>query len=369
MTGIEELLREELRREAARARPELLTPLREPSPVGGRTAARGAARARFWLAPLAAGVAVAVVAAGIAVVARIAGPPDGSGRGQQAATAHGAMPPFYVRLYTNLVVVRESQTGKIISRLQLPPVTGHPSKPEIAAAADGLTYVISVRGEFFRFRLAADGRSARAHALPIPPLATSQFVESIALTPNGRHLAMAIQLPAEGINGRNRGEIIVASTRTGAERTFRPGDPGMSWQVSWAGNNTLAVAWESEARRAAMSARQTGLWLLNTRAPGSRLFSGQRFRSSLDPQSSAILPGARAAIFSTDGITQIDAHTGASRVLISWAHGNVAPCSILSVAPAGNHALIQCGKFGRIDNGAFTSLPGVPTDTTTPVAW
>jgi hypothetical protein len=33
-------------------------------------------------------------------------------------------------------------------------------------------------------------------------------------------------------------------------------------------------------------------------------------------------------------------------------------CQVLSVADDGSHVLVQAFAFGRIDNGAFTPLPG-----------
>lgn len=35
-------------------------------------------------------------------------------------------------------------------------------------------------------------------------------------------------------------------------------------------------------------------------------------------------------------------------------------CSVLSLGPAGVHALVQCFGFGRLDGDRFTPLPGVP---------
>ena len=37
----------------------------------------------------------------------------------------------------------------------------------------------------------------------------------------------------------------------------------------------------------------------------------------------------------------------------------LATCRVLSVAVDGDHVLVQAFAFGRIDNGVFTSLPGM----------
>jgi hypothetical protein len=39
-----------------------------------------------------------------------------------------------------------------------------------------------------------------------------------------------------------------------------------------------------------------------------------------------------------------------------------ANCDVLAVDPTGQHALVRGFGFGRIDNGTFTPLPGIPPD-------
>jgi len=39
---------------------------------------------------------------------------------------------------------------------------------------------------------------------------------------------------------------------------------------------------------------------------------------------------------------------------------NEPACNILSLAPAGIHALIECPQFGRLDGSTFTPLPTGP---------
>ncbi len=43
-------------------------------------------------------------------------------------------------------------------------------------------------------------------------------------------------------------------------------------------------------------------------------------------------------------------------------------CQVLSLGPTGIHALVQCFGFGRVDNGRFTPLPGVPNPNATTVS-
>ncbi len=363
MNNLEEKLRHELRHEANQARPGMITPLREPAP-GRRGAIAGHDPIRLpdLLAPIAAALAVAVVVAGLAIVKR---PDSETSRGPgtaQVSAARGGMPPFYVTLDSTRALVRASGNGRLISSVPLPrvPGRGSPLGERIAAAADGRTYVIVLGGHFFRLRLAPDGRPGQVRALPIPPLPGTGSVESIALTPDGRHIGLAIQLRGLTLNSPDRAEIAEVSVATGALRTWLPGSPGLSGQVSWASNTVLAYSWDSEAPQFTASVEQTALWLLDTHAPGSRLFLGRRVADSDDPKSSVILPGGRAAIFSATGISEISARTGAPRDIAGLPGEQDRECSVLSAAPAGVHVLLWCGKFGRIDNGVFTALPGSP---------
>jgi hypothetical protein len=36
----------------------------------------------------------------------------------------------------------------------------------------------------------------------------------------------------------------------------------------------------------------------------------------------------------------------------------ITSCALPSIDPTGNHLLVSCGKFGRLDHGRFTTLPG-----------
>jgi hypothetical protein len=33
------------------------------------------------------------------------------------------------------------------------------------------------------------------------------------------------------------------------------------------------------------------------------------------------------------------------------------------------HLLVNCNRFGRLDRGRFTALPGYPPQTSSPAAW
>ena len=102
MTDIENRLRDELKAEAQRAQPHMLRELRLPP-------RRRAAWAKPWLVPVAAVIAVAAVITGVRfATSDLHAPP--------AATAQGALPPFYVTTQSNgrtstMLMIRRSADG------------------------------------------------------------------------------------------------------------------------------------------------------------------------------------------------------------------------------------------------------------------
>src|ERR1700733_4838815 len=135
MTDIENRLRDELRAEAQRAQPHMLRELRLPP-------RRRVARARSWLAPVAAVAAVAAAITGV----RFA---TGDLHAPPAATAQGVLPPFYVTLQSDdltstvlatTLMVRRSADGAMVMRVAAPPGEQFEG---VSAASDGRTFVLS----------------------------------------------------------------------------------------------------------------------------------------------------------------------------------------------------------------------------------
>ena len=66
------------------------------------------------------------------------------------------------------------------------------------------------------------------------------------------------------------------------------------------------------------------------------------------------------------GIVEVSAQTGRPlRTLLAQraAHSSdagwyITSCALPSIDATGNHLLVSCGKFGRLDHGRFTTLPG-----------
>jgi Tol biopolymer transport system component len=197
---------------------------------------------------------------------------------------------------------------------------------------------------------------------------------SIALSPDGTRLAVATQ------TGGQDGTVEVITLTTGAVRTWTSasGGDGLPENLSWdAAGRRLAFFWSGATPSA-------GLWVLDTSSPGRGLLSGQRLLPRTagpdEVQSALISPDARTIIASVTyigttrvsrgtvvgGIVEVSAQTGRPlRTLLAQraAHSSdagwyVTSCLLPSIDASGNHLLVSCGKFGRLDRGRFTALPG-----------
>jgi hypothetical protein len=348
-----------------------------------RRAMRFRRRRRAAASFVSAAVAVAVVA--VLVAAGLAG------RRAAPATAGPAagMPRFYVTIAKNRPVaeIRASSTGQVLGRVALPAGSSGNADSAIAAAADDRTYVLALTGHFYRLRIAADGGTGQLSALNVPPLTARQYTGDIALSPDGRMLAVSIRHP-----GRPWAVEIV-SLGTGAVRTWSSSG-GEAGSLSWAdGDRKLAIFWASPD-----NATPAGLRLLNPAAPGRSLLSARIILPQLLGkylvQSAVITPDGRSVIASvgladirrlslntiTGGLIELPVRTGVRAsgprrtLLVLHAQRSattvfVSSCTIASVDATGEHILAQCDHWGRIDHGAFTALPGLADQTPLPAAW
>jgi hypothetical protein len=77
------------------------------------------------------------------------------------------------------------------------------------------------------------------------------------------------------------------------------------------------------------------------------------------------------------GIVEISAQTGrplrtllAERAAYSVDAGwYITSCLLASIDTTGNHLLVSCARFGRLDRGRFTALPGAAPQTAVATAW
>jgi hypothetical protein len=302
------------------------------------------------------------------------------------------MPGYYVVVAGLQVVVRASADGHVTGSAAIPGPAGTPRAVvggKLFASADGRHFVIVVsRGgdlpgvaevTVFRLTVSPDGRPGKPSQLTFDNRGVP--VVGAALSPDGRLLALS--LVHEFPPGPLYGSVEVITVASGATRTWTgQGAPGYWPGVpAWAGPSTVVVPWWHDTGHGMGPAEITGVRQLDLAAPGGSL-AAARLIAFPDPvpglQSALLAPGGGQVITSS---CRAGHHTATVRVAeLSAADGRLvrvlraqtarfgndaaaqdavfATCQVLSVAGDGDHVLVQAFAFGRIDNGAFTSLPG-----------
>jgi hypothetical protein len=313
-------------------------------------------------------------------------------RPQPAPAADNGLPSYYAIADHGRPVaeIRRSATGKLLSRVPLPPGID-PKLSQIAAGRPG-TFVLALasfpRTRFYLLHVLADGRSARLAPLPVPRLPAGDYVSALAVSPDGRTLAVALQA------GRQRGAVEVVRLATGAVRTWTTTRTGQPTALSWAGHE-LGFFWQDVKPPATSAA---GLWTLDTTAPGRNLMSGRRILPASvggDSVQTALLgPGGRTAIASVTydgtrhvgagtvvgGIVQVSAGTGHPLRTLLAEHAAysadpvdpgwyVTACELPAIDGSGAHLLVSCDRFGRLDRARFTPLPGSSPQAAVAAAW
>ena len=236
-------------------------------------------------------LAVVAVAVGASVVSRIPRP-ELSSAGQPpgllldavvaapppARAAVSGMPRYYVTAGHGRPVaeVRDAASGKTLSVVPLPGGID-PKLSQVAAAGNDHTFVLASfafpRTRFYLMHVAAGGRSAWLVSLAIPPLPAGAVADAIAVSPGGRKLAVAVQF-----SGGQRGAVEVVSLATGAVRRWTTGRAGVPGDLSWADDSrALGFFWQDAGPGSGTPrTSRSGLWLLDTTAPGDNLMSGRR---------------------------------------------------------------------------------------------
>ena len=358
-----------------------------------RTAAVGAVAAlaavvlavNLSLGPAGPGSAVAERPPGLLLTAAVITPPP-------ARAAVAGMPRYYVTVdhLRPVAEVRSAKTGKILSTVALPRRID-PKQSQIAAAGDGRGFALALfsfpRTRFYWLRVSADGRSARLTALPAAALPAGEYADGIAVSPDGSKLAVAIQR-----GGGRYGAVQVVSLATGAARTWTTGRPGFPAGVSWADDRRLGFFWGG-----AGAPSRWGLWELDTAAPGRALLSGRRIlpiETGGDTVQYAQFTTAGTVIAAVNyngtahvgrgtvvgGIVELSAQTGrplrtllAEHAAYSADPGQpgwyITPCQLAAADRTGGHLLVSCDRFGRLDRGRFTPLPGAAPQSAVAAAW
>lgn len=273
-----------------------------------------------WLTPLAAAAAVAAV---LAATLTLAGGPDRSSphrTGQDALLA--SAPRYYVVLtstgtsrgWPRQAEVRATRTGRIVATLAAP---RSDNAFIMAAAASGVgRYVLAAqrmaikhraivglpvgvpvsgapatqrRGSvavqvpvgpirFYQLRISSSGQVSALSPLPVPALPAGGALDGLALTPDGRELAVATRAGGP----RPGPEIQVDTLATGAQRVWTW--PGAQPVEESLGGTGSALSWAADDRTLAFSRLIDGVYkvrLLDTTAHGSSL-AASRPALSLD---------------------------------------------------------------------------------------
>ena len=324
---------------------------------------------------------------GMLLAAAVVSPPP-------AGAAAAGMPRYYVTVdhARPVAEVRAAATGKVLRTVALPRRID-PKLSQITAAGDGRGFALALfsfpRTRFYWLRVSADGRSARLTALNAAPLPAGDYADGIAVSPSGSRLAVAIQL-----SGGRRGAVEVVSLATGTARTWTTGSPGYPAGVSWADGRRLGFFW---AGTGAAPQRDPGLWELDTAAPGHALLSGRRILPLVtggDTVQDAQLTSAGTVIAAVTyngtahvargtvvgGIVELSAGTGRPLRTLLAEHAAyaadpghqgwyISSCLLAAADRTGGHLLVSCDRFGRLDRGRFTPLPGAAPQSAVAAAW
>jgi hypothetical protein len=297
MSMLEDRVRRALRETAEEITPLDVPPLRLSDGAGrGPAGRRWLARSRRtrswpgWLTPLAAAAAVAaVLAASLALTGTLPGHRPAH-RGQPARPLPG-VPRYYVVLaptphgaWPQQAEVRATATSQTVATLAVP--APYNVFIMVAAAADVGRYVLAAQRtkvqqegnvkiaepagpvRFYQFWISSSGQVSSLRPLPVPEVPAGPSLSGLALTPDGRKLAVAIEIPKPGRNP----EIQVDTLASGAQRVWTW--PGSEPIYESLGGTGAAVSWAADDRTLAFQrlvGHKIQVRLLDTAAPGSSL--------------------------------------------------------------------------------------------------
>jgi hypothetical protein len=254
-----------------------------------------------WLTPLAAAAAVAAVLA--ATLALTGGPARPAHRTSSDALLARA-PRYYVALtgtgpkhgWPRQAEVRVTRTGRTVATIAAPrrddafvmaaaasgvgryvlaaePMTLQYEKvtrPDGSTVPGTTVSIMSPTGpvRFYQLRISSSGQVSALSPLPVPGLPAHAVLDGLALTPDGRQLAVATRAGGP----RPGPEIQVDTLATGAQRVWTW--PGAQPVEESLGGTGSALSWAADDRTLAFAQLIDGRYkvrLLNTTAPGSSL--------------------------------------------------------------------------------------------------
>lgn len=393
MPSIDNLLRDELKRVTDTVQPGQLRPLWIPAPGH---------RWRRRLLPLAAAAAVIAVAVSAVLVAGPKLTPVPA-----AAPVTAAVPRHYLTftfvpdkqfhdLPVTEAVIRDTASGKITGTVKIT-TKSFPASVAADAAPDGRSFILAIAENapkdeyrFFRLPVSAGGKPGHLTEFPAYPVPVNAYLAGIALSPDGTRLAVSFSY---GLGATNSGPakymvgaVEVINLVTGTVRTWTATMQQGHWyqpgQPSWAdGNRMIAFTWQQAKSMSNNAMTMEGVRLLDTTAPGGNLADARMIMPkkavSGTINSVLITPDGRDVLVATSRnshgtvLVQISevptAGAGPVRVLrtetaraTATTQGTLsASGQVLSLAPGGRYALVQCIQFGwlDLDSGRFTPLP------------
>jgi hypothetical protein len=217
--------------------------------------------------------------------------------------------------------VFSSVTGKELARVTPPKplqtfvaVSPGPDSRTFALAAQGAAKAHGKLTAFFLVRFSPGTGTARLTLIKGAAFLATASLDAFALSPDGTKLAVAWEKQHVDL------EVLRLGAGPGTGKSWT-GTGGVIPQgsISWAADNrTLAFGWTefpSSLARTAAPGPESGLRLLNTAAPGSRLMRGSRLALPVHPTFGMALPGAVNAVLSPNGAVIVSAvtstdHTG-----------------------------------------------------------
>jgi hypothetical protein len=281
MSNLEDRLRDAFRADAETVRPQTIPgPPARPVRPGRRALRRAGSPLARAVAPLAAAAAVAAVAVGVGLAAALLpghghpGPgasgsspsrlrgltghpvsPDATGgpvpspvlgpaasRGVLTSPPASGTPRFYVTVSiapggADSLVVRDTATGKIVSRLDPPSGTVFKT---VAAPAGDRTFVTPVASssgctsQLYQFQLSSQGQPGPLVPLHITVPGNYSEFGDLAVTPDGRTIAYATYLCGRGV-----GEVGVIKLATGHVTVWTTSGPLLPAGLSLSADGSL----------------------------------------------------------------------------------------------------------------------------------
>jgi hypothetical protein len=344
---------------------------------------------------IASGLLSAAATAGLATGAVTVATAAPASAAQASAGVSAGMPRYYVissHSQADPLQVRSSVTGRVVDTVT-PPAACDPKGIRVAAAGDDRTFVVgcdtpqskSEANGFWRLKISSRGQASALAPLAIktPDHAT---LNDLALTPDGRQLAIGMQGPG-GVPG-GPGRIEVATLATGRVKT-------------WTGEAPFDLSWGNHGRELGFMLT-AGLYALNPNAShGGKLSSAHLVLgrtagsegvdvAELSPDGATIFASVNSSHLTgplhrgsvVGGVAEISARTGKIERMLATEHAHYSAdgggseagwyettCTLGPVDVTGQHLLVGCDQFGRVDRTRFTPLPGVDQDTYFSAAW